>query len=207
MGRSARSFGRSEKTKKNPPRVLIICEDKKSGKRYIQDAAVYFRVNVVVEVAHVGKTDPKGIVGEAINRLRRYDRVFCAIDRDTHEGWVEALEMAQNIPNVDVIGSFPCLEFWFILHFSKNRKPYSKEGKKSPGECCVSDLRKCANMAGYAKGGDESIFNSLLPRLDEARINSQKVIEDAEREGEFNPSTRMHELIDFLEELEAEFAR
>ncbi|WP_431206772.1 RloB family protein [Burkholderia cepacia] len=183
----------------------MICEDKKSGKRYIQDAAYHFRVDVMVEVAHVGKTDPKGIVEEAMRQLKKYDRVFCAIDRDTHETWDQALALAKTMDDIHVIGSFPCLEFWFILHFNKNRKPYAREGNKSPGECCVSDLKKCKEMGGYAKGGDGEVFKNLLPNLDVARANSLRVLREAEKDNEFNPSTRMHELIDFLEALEKEF--
>lgn len=205
MVRDARSFERREKEKKSPPKILVICEDKKSGKRYIEDAAYYFRVDVVVEVAHVGKTDPKGIVEEAVKQLKKYDRIFCAIDRDTHETWDQALALAKREDKIHVIGSFPCLEFWFILHFNRNRKPYSREGNKSPGDCCVVDLKKCKDMGGYAKGGDGKVFKNLLPNLPTARANSLRVLQEAEKENEFNPSTRMHELIDFLEALEKEF--
>lgn len=119
MARNADSFRRAKPAIKPAPTILIICEDKKSGKRYIEDAAYHFRVDVMVEVAHVGKTDPRGIVEEAIRQLKKYDRVFCVIDRDTHENWDQALGLAKTEGNVHVIGSFPCLEFWFILHFNK----------------------------------------------------------------------------------------
>lgn len=58
MERNAASFNRQKSRYKPQPTVLVICEDSKSGKRYLEDASRHFRVNVVVEITHCGKTDP-----------------------------------------------------------------------------------------------------------------------------------------------------
>ncbi len=42
-------FERSKPKFKQQPTVLVICKDKKSGKRYLEDAKAHFRINVLVE--------------------------------------------------------------------------------------------------------------------------------------------------------------
>src|SRR4051812_3924114 len=99
------------------PTVLVICEDSKSGKKYLEDATRHFRVNVSVEVSHCGHTDPLGIVADAVSRQRGFDKVFCVIDRDTHVNFPEAIAMANAHSKVTIIASYPCFEFWYLLHF------------------------------------------------------------------------------------------
>ena len=108
MGRSANSFSRGAARYKAQPTVLVICEDSKSSRRYLEDATVHFRVHVKVQITHIGRTDPKGIVTAAIERTKQYDKVFCAIDRDTHESFDEALAMVAHNEKVVVIPSYPC---------------------------------------------------------------------------------------------------
>jgi hypothetical protein len=202
MARKADSFGRSKPRFKPQPTVLVICEDSKSGKCYLEDASLYFRVNVLVEITHCGNTDPKGIVTEAISRQRKFDHVFCAIDRDTHETFDEALNLVKSAQKVKVIASYPCFEFWLLLHFGYNRKPYAVAGKHSAADLLIKDLRTHPGMEHYEKGKDLSIFTRLLNSgFFEARKIAPKILAEAIASGEMNPSTRLHELLDFFEEL------
>jgi hypothetical protein len=82
--REAESFNRSRPRYKQFPKVLVICEDSKSGLKYLSDASFHFRVTVEIEVSHCGRTDPKGIVEEALRRQKKLDHVYCVIDRDNH---------------------------------------------------------------------------------------------------------------------------
>lgn len=204
MARTAVSFKRSKSSKEPQPTVLIICEDSKSGKCYIEDAAKHFRIKVRIDIVHIGNTDPKSIVEEAVKRKKKYDHVFCVIDRDSHENWNAALGLANGAQGVEVIASYPCFEYWLILHFNRNRRPYAREGNKSPGDCCVSDLKQCEAMDVYDKGRDHRTFATLLARLPQAKVNSMLVYEQAEKDGEMNPSTKVHALINYFEWLEAE---
>lgn len=202
MERTAMTFGRGKPKRKPLPTVLVICEDKKSGKQYLEDAAYHYRINVRVEVVHIGKTDPSNIIREGIQRSKEYDNVFCVIDRDSHPNWEAALRLAEGYDDVVVLPSYPCFEYWLILHFHGNRSPYAVQGKRSPGECCVADLKKCEGMADYAKGNDDRLFDTLLNRLPTARRRARRTLDDATRVNDMNPSTRLHELIDFFEALE-----
>lgn len=202
MGRNAVSFGRSRHLFKPQPLILVLCEDSKSGKEYLEDASRFFRADVKVRIAHCGKTDPKGIVEEAIRQKKTYDKVYCAIDRDRHPSFDEAVALAATQSEIIVIASFPCFEFWLLLHFGYSAKPYVEEGRNSPGACVIRDLRTYPSLANYDKGDSESVFDKLGDaRLNVARQVSPRVYADAVNNGCLNPSTRMHVLIDFFETL------
>ncbi len=202
MARDSKSFNRQKPKFKPQPKVLVICEDTKSGKRYLEDASLYFRVNVLVEITHCGKTDPLSIVKEAISRQGKFDRIFCSIDRDTHKNFDEALNLAKLSKKIDIITSYPCFEFWLLLHFGYNRKPYAATGKYSPADSLIKDLRNYPDLENYDKGKDLSIFNLLLGEpFAKARRIAPKILTEAIASEEMNPSTRLHELLDFFEQL------
>lgn len=202
MARSAASFNRKNPVYKPQPTVLVICEDTKSGKRYLEDASQHFDVKVLVDITHCGKTDPKGIVKEAINRQGKFDHVFCTIDRDTHKNFDEALNLAKTSKKVEVIVSYPCFEFWLLLHFGYNRKPYTAAGKYSPADLVIKELCTHACLKNYDKSNTQNIFNLMLDNgFLEARRIAPKVLAEAIASEEMNPSTRLHELLDFFEKL------
>jgi hypothetical protein len=179
--------------------VLIVCEDKKSSKTYLEDAARHFRANV--KVVHCDHTDPLGIVMHAISQKHQFDSVFCAIDRDRHENFDNAEQAAkQHATKLTIIASYPCYEFWLLLHFNETTKPYAPQGNRSPGDCVVHDLRAQPGMENYGKDM-LNVFEQLRPQLTDARLRSKRVLEAAKSVNELNPSTRLHELIDFLETL------
>ena len=184
---------------KQQPTVLVICEDTKSGKRYLEDASQHFRVKVQVEIIHCGKTDPKGIVKEAVSRQRKFDYVFCTIDRDTHHNFDEALNLAKTAEKVEIISSYPCFEFWLLLHFGYNRKPYAAAGKYSAAGLVIKDLCTHVCLQNYTKGSTQGLFDLMLNNgFAEAR---RIVLKEAIASGEMNPSTQLHELLDFFETL------
>lgn len=202
MARTPASFNRSKPRFKPQPTVLVICEDTKSGKRYLEDASLYFRVNVLVEIAHCGKTDPLNIVREAISRQGKFDRVFCAIDRDTHATFDEALKLAKTSQKVEIIASYPCFEFWLLLHFGYNRRSYAVAGTYSAADLLIKDLRTHSVLENYDKGKLQGVFNIMLENgFAEARRIAPKVLTEAIASEEMNPSTRLHELLDFFEKL------
>jgi RloB-like protein len=202
MGRKASSFVRRPAKYKPQPRILILCEDKKSCRTYLQEAAQHFRCHAAVEIGHAGKTDPRGIVIAAKGRRADYDFVYCAVDRDAHETFDEAVSHAAKPPTVEVIPSHPCYEFWLLLHFRKTRSPFAPSGNHSAADNVTRSLRAEEGMSSYAKGQAEGLFEALLDRLPEARLRAEQVLADAVVDGELNPSTRLHELIAVFESLE-----
>jgi len=201
VSKSADSFKRNNNPFKPEPKILAICEDKKSSKSYLEDVAKHFRAHLKVKFDHCGKTDPLGIVKEAIDSLRKYDHVYCVIDRDDHLNFNQAISLAALHPEVTVITSYPCFEFWLIIHFGHCAKPFNKSGKKSAGDQVVEFLRKKPDMKDYAKGSF-GLFEKLLgQRFDTARKLSPAILNQAASIGNLNPSTEMHLIIDKIEEL------
>lgn len=202
MARSVSRFDRRQPSFKQQARVLVLCEDTKSSLIYLKDAARYFRSYAAVEITHCGKNDPLNIVKEAIQRRRDYDQVYCAIDRDRHEGFDAALALAaENARWLSVIVSYPCYEFWLLLHFRMTSSPYTGVGNKSAGDLVVKTLRDEDGMAEYDKGGCENLFDLLISRLPIARQRAVQVLHDAANANNLNPSTRIHELIALFEQL------
>lgn len=201
MARDAASFRRGKPTLAQQPLVLIICEDTKSSKNYLSDAKVHFRATAFVEVVHVGHTDPKGIVMNGLDRARKFDQVFCVIDRDTHPTFAEALQLARSTPNLQLITSYPCFEYWLYLHFHYSRRTYRRAGENSPAQQMVRALKECEGMNDYDKGATHSLFQVLLQRLPDAIRNGKRSLAEAALDNEPDPSTEIHKLIQRLEEL------
>lgn len=202
MARAQSPFERKKPRFKPQARILVLCEDTKSSLQYLRDAAHHFRAHAEVDIIHCGKNDPLNILTEAVKREPMFDRVYCAIDRDRHEGFDEALALATvNAKKVEVIASYPCYEYWLLLHFRKTRKPYKEVGKHSSGDLLVKDLCKENGMENYAKGGSENLFDKLILMLPNARQRAAQVLTEAVNDDELNPSTRLHELIELFEQL------
>lgn len=205
MARKSSPFERKKPSFKQQPLILVICEDTKSSLQYLKDAARHFKAIVEVEkiekvsIIHCGKNDPLNIVNAAIERQRSFDQVYCAIDRDTHENFDEALALAKAHKKISVIASYPCYEFWLLLHFQKTRKSYRGVGKNSSGDLVGKDLRKCKGMENYEKGSSENLFDQLFDKLEDARKHAAQVMKEALDDGELNPSTQLHELIQCFE--------
>ncbi len=204
MGRDSGSFARKKAKYKQIPTVLVVCEDTKSNKKYIEDAALYYRANVDVLVQHCGNTDPLGIVEYAISESRKYDVVFCAIDRDSNHNFDAAIHKAKTNPKINIIDSHPCFEFWYLLHFGYKDKPYARAGKKSPADLLIKDLMSIKFFADYDKGKSTSLFESLLGEPFETALNvSPKVLANARETGNLNPSTKVHELINHIRSIKS----
>lgn len=184
------------------PTTLVLCEDRVSSVAYLRDASAHFRSFATVEVSHCGKTDPKGIVMEALARSKNYDFVYCVIDRDTHETFDEAVRIAkESREKLRLIVSYPSYEFWLLIHFCHSRKPYVAAGKLSAGDVLVKDLCSKEGMEDYSKGKPTGLFDRLIERLPDARKRSEAILSSALEEGSLNPSTEIHDLISKFEDL------
>jgi hypothetical protein len=199
-------FDRKPARFKQQPKVLVICEDSKSGKKYLEDASVEFRTKTFVDVVHHSPT-PLKIVKHAANtdkKKGKYDRIFCVIDRDTHETFDEAVALAKTLPNVTIIASYPCYEFWLLLHFisPNDLKEYKPIGNLSSAKVLLKDLCKCEGMENYEKGSDMNLFKYLYDKgFQEARKKSLEILKNAKAHGKMNPSTQLHILLNRFDSL------
>lgn len=194
MSRNANSFRRGKPRFKAQPQLLVICEDTKSAKTYFEEAALYFRATAKVEFAHCGYTDPKGIIQSALRRTRHSDEVVCVIDRDDHDcaNFDKAKVLVGRDAQTTLLVSYPCFEFWLLLHFGFTRAPFESANK------VVQTLRTKTGMSKYAKGSASGLFKDLFPQLEEAESFAIKTLSLAVEDNEPNPSTPVHLLINRL---------
>ena len=190
-------------------RVLIVCEGKRTEPLYFHDLAARYRLSMAnIEVVGSG-SDPRTVVRKAkklsIGESRhgeKFDRVYCVFDRDEHTTFDRACDEA-GASGVKLAVSWPCFEFWLRLHFGFSRQPYARSRGKSAAQNCVEEVSRL--LRGYAKG-THGVFRQLEERLEEAKANAVRTLSDAQATGEFNPSTDIHELVDYLQSLKPEGA-
>lgn len=202
--RDARSL-RRKRAKRSPyDMVLIVCEGEKTEPNYLKALVDDFQLNTanVVVAKNVSGSSPRAIVDFALKEYRKekeYDRVYCVFDKDRHTTYDNALDKVRRARlnkghSILAITSVPCFEFWLLLHFVYTTKQFDTD----PGSICVNVIADLKNyIPGYTKG-DIDIYQATKGRLDTAINHSKKVVGHCETGGTDMPSTKMHELVDYL---------
>jgi len=186
-------------------RFLIVCEDSKSNKFYLEAFKVPKDYAEIVTIG--GKGDPLSVVESAIqdrdtakDNHRPYIHVWCVIDRDEHleDRYRQAFERAKKEKDVSVIWGNECFELWYLLHFCYRdtaigrHEIIKKIEKESRLEC------------KYDKGNKslfQNIYNQLRDKLPTAHQNAQRLLK-FNSSPLTNPSTNIHVLVAALEKLQ-----
>lgn len=192
-----------KKPQKSPyDKVLIVCEGEKTEPNYFKELVNHYKINTTnVEIDGSCGSSPISVVNRAIEldqetaKGNSYDKVYCVFDRDNHETYTKALECLSRKRKFFHATSIPCFEYWLILHFKFTTKPYSSTGKTSSGDKAFHDLKEY--IPDYEKGS-QGIFSKLINKLDSAIKNAKQAKQQAEENKTDNPSTLVHELIDYL---------
>ena len=202
-----------QKAKRAPyARILIVCEGSKTEPNYLKELIDHYKLNSAnIEVDGNSGSDPQSVFNYAKRRYREerkkhdaYDRVFCVFDKDQHLNYQQAKDKISTLkPNgvFKAITSIPCFEYFLLLHFKFTEKPYQGTGSKSACDCIIQDLS--CYIQNYSKG-DSELFAKTKDRLDDAIRNCKKAQAAAQATDTDNPSTLMHELIEYLRALEKE---
>lgn len=202
-GKPAGSFDRPQGKKEPAKRYLIVCEGSKTEPNYFKEMRHALRLRTT-KIEICGKecgSDPVSVYKYAAELYDneadvRYDAVYCVIDKDSHKNLDKALKLiADKGENFNAILSDPCFEVWLLLHHSAHSKSFIATPRKSAGELVLSLLRKHDKI--YAKGGSGT-WTRYSGMLSMAMVNSKALYKSAERSGNFNPSTKMHELVEKL---------
>ncbi len=207
--RRKRDLYRRKSSRESYDRVLIVCEGSKTEPNYLRELIDYLRLssaNIEVEGGH--GSSPISVVNHAKRRFSEeknkgdgYDRVFCVFDKDTHTRYTQAkseAETARPVGVFKVVPSVPCFEYWLLSHFVYSTQPYSASGGKS---ACANLIKELKNyIPGYAKG-DQDVFDKLMSKTDQAITNSRQALSQVEASGTDNPTTRVHELVEYLQNL------
>ncbi|MDY7026254.1 MAG: RloB family protein, partial [Pseudomonadota bacterium] len=94
--------------------------------------------------------------------------------------------------------SVPCFEYWLLLHYNFTTKPFEAKGKLSIADTVIKELKQV--YPKYKKRSN-NVFSDLLPRIEDAKKNAEKVLKQSLTNNTDNPSTRVHELVDYLQNL------
>lgn len=202
------------------PRFLIVCEGMKTEPYYFEEfcEAHQLRTPRVRIAPGEGGSSPDCVVAYAEKLFEedaqlgpdRYDKVFCVVDRDKHPTFKLAMQhieklKAEGKPFV-AVPSFPCFEYWLLLHFTYTRQPFHATGKNSVCDNVIRELRKQTAFGEYAKGM-ENIYSLLKDRTDTAIKHAERAEKEAVQTNERNPSTSVHHLVRKLQQLTAEHGR
>lgn len=208
--RQARGIKFHKRTMRNKNNVLIVCEDGKSSPKYFEDLIKHYNLKKIkVSGAECGSA-PISVVEYAVDKYNKdkkkyrvgYDKVYCVIDRDTHDSYTEAHQKilglqkrkSNKIP-IEEILSVPCFEFWLLLHFKQTSKDFATNCNLSPCEQLIKDeLSK--KITGYNKGRKD-IFSKTKEKIPDA-INNAEAIEKDYKNNKAGSYTDIHKLIKSL---------
>ena len=184
-------------------RVLNICEGRRSETGYFLGLVDEYRLSTVnIRIKGIGK-DPSALVQEAIDLQKQerelgeeYDQIFCVFDKDRHHHFELASERAAQ-KSFKLARSWPCFEYWLLLHFEFSRKPY-EDASNTPCENCTKDLKR--HIPDYEKN-TAGLFQDLAHSLELAKKHAIGALKDAAATGNPNPSTEVHFLVEHLQSL------
>ncbi len=183
--------------------VLIVCEDTKSS-------CLYFRAFKIdpdrAELCTVGKgMNTASLVEEAVRikdqaaaAQEPYNRVWCVLDRDDFPlaNYKRGFDLARNA-RIEVAWANEAFELWYLLHFNYHDTGIRRDdyGRKLEAYLPVR----------YSKA-DREMYQKVLAQQQAAIRNAKRLerhwIEMGERSPHLqNPSTSIHKLVEFLNEL------
>jgi len=184
-------------------RVLIVCEDSKSS-------CLYFRAFNIdaerAEVLAVGTgTNTDSLVEEAFARKKSaeqrrepYNQVWSVFDRDDFpsHNYARAFDLAR-ANGIKVAWANEAFELWYLLHFNYHDSGISRDAYKQKLAAC--------GIADYDKA-DAGMYSKVLPHQETAIRNAKKLEKHWHELGKRfpeweNPSTAVHKLVEFLNEL------
>lgn len=187
-------------------RILIVCEGEKTEPNYFEEIRKKLEL-VTTDVVITGDcdsspdqvlTEAEKLYKESVDEQNKFDLVFCVFDKDSHKTYQGTIDKIKKKKPKDIfkaITSDPCFEYWYILHFTYTTKPYTRSGKKSPGDLVVSDLKNY--IPKYDKGKTH-YYEQLKGKLHNAIIHAKRSNDEYDRAGGGIPTTKVHELIEWL---------
>ena len=190
-------------------KVLIVTEGKKTEPEYFEDLKKYYRIHSAnIKIDGSGDSSPESVVkyGKKLYEDERsrgdaFDRVYFVFDKDTHLTYSQALDEIKRYGRKNTffaINSVPCFEYWLLLHFTYTTEPFKAAGKLSVADAVIKKVRK--HIPDYEKS-TSGLFVQLYDQLEQAKKHAVLSMEEASKTGTDNPSTRVHELVDYLQNI------
>ena len=199
-GKDARKLERRKARRSPYARILVVCEGQKTEPNYFNGLKDDLRLNSAnIEITGEGDSSPTSVVAFARERYEQeekagfaFDQVFCVFDKNSHTDYQRALTQITAMKPNNVfyaITSVPAFEYYLLLHYEFTTRPFTSRQ-------VLSALKK--RIHGYQKG-NENIFSTLRDQLDAAKSNAEESLKAAIASNTDNPSTRAHELVEFMQ--------
>ncbi len=204
-----RELERKRASREPYDKVLIVTEGGKTEPRYFVELKNFYEINSAnIKIDGNSGSTPESVVkyGRELYRQERdtgdpFDRVYFVFDKDTHNTYQQALKTIENLAPKNTffaINSVPCFEYWLLLHFIYTTEPFSATGKLSAADHVIKRLKNyCPN---YDKSAS-ALFTKLYDKLETAKVNAVNALQAADQTGTDNPSTRVHELVEYLQNI------
>ncbi|MEF8770988.1 RloB family protein [Candidatus Accumulibacter contiguus] len=208
--RAAAELNRRRSVRASYDKVLIVCEGEKTEPLYFRELIDYYKIHSAnVRVSCDCGSDPVSVVNHGIELYEHekrtgsgpFDSVYFVFDRDAHPNYQQATERLNNLKHQKPFfsaNSVPCFEYWLLLHFTYTTAPYSAVGGTSAGAAVLKDLK--TYWPEYAKAG-HGTFSATLSKLGFAKANAKRACTEADNNHTDNPSTYVHKLVEYLQEL------
>ncbi|HEH9407516.1 TPA: RloB domain-containing protein [Aeromonas salmonicida] len=196
-------FSRAKSKRESYDKVLIVCEDTKSAKYYLEGFVLDIGLSSAnVKVVSGSGSAPINVVDTAISCSEPvgediYDQVYCVIDRDHHESFDRAIDkitrhmsLRKTKSKFYLIVSYPSFEIWVLYHGRYTSAHF---------EYCDDVIREIKKhyINDYDKS-DRDIYDRTKSDISDAISNSKRSMKRVGDEGGVNPSTNMHTLIEQL---------
>ena len=205
-----RKLSRKTQSRTSIPRILILTEGL-TEEIYFKTLKKNLKLNSV-EVLKSSHTDSNGIVKDAkskgmksVENHNEYTYIFCVFDLDTVKNKQFLSEVEQYNKKYEKISSsiypiltFPCIEFWFILHYNCHSAPFSNSQNRSVGENAKVEFKKYQET--YHETSYECI-DDLTPKYKTAIHNAKVVMEQQINCNSSNPVTNIHQLVMLLDNI------
>ena len=198
--RGARGLSRRRARRRTYPRILIVCEGKKTEPNYFGALKNELRLSGA-EITGESNPSPTSVVAFAGERYEQekkagfpFDQVFCVFDKNSHTDYQQALTQITAMKPHRVfhaIMSVPAFEYFLLLHYKYTTKPYTSKQ-------VLSELKK--HIHGYRKG-KENIYDIVRDKLETAKTHAKKSMKAAANNHTDNPSTKAHQLVEFMQNM------
>lgn len=189
-------------------KILIVCEGEKTEPNYFNEVISYYKINAAnVFVTGNCGSDPNSVFDKAKQLYKEeekkgdaYDRVYCVFDKDEHSNFEATCRQIKNkrpSKTFFCTTSIPCFEYWLLLHFEDTDRCFLKTQNKSASDCVVSSLKKY--IPNYSKK-QKDLFSMTVQHSEEAKERAKRIEKRADVE-HADPSTKVYELVDFLQNI------
>jgi hypothetical protein len=196
MARQFSDLRRRRATRAPKARIVLVCEGQNTEPEYFRALKRHFNKQAIDIITVPAAGDPMTLSRRALKEARELrasigtekDRVCAIFDRDTHEGFEEAIRFCDR--NGILVGySNPCFELWLIWHIENYGAVTHHHVVQKHFEKLVPEYDpKRAKTADFSK---------LMDGLDTACGWSQHHFDARVAEGaRFGaPSSQLHEVI------------